>query len=76
MVGTTAKISGFLAGRHGHITDMQQFDDVLSNRFFIRCTFSRDTELSPAILDRVVHRANSIELKGESMRKLRGKTTT
>jgi len=49
IVGTTARISGFLASRHCHITDMQQFDDILSNRFFLRCTFLRDTELSPSL---------------------------
>lgn len=49
IVGTTAKLSGFLARRHCYITDMQQFDDILSNRFFIRCNFLRDTELSPSL---------------------------
>jgi hypothetical protein len=28
---------------------MQQFDDILSKRFFIRCTFLRNTELSPSL---------------------------
>lgn len=49
IVGTTARISGFLARRHCYITEMQQFDDALSRRFFIRCTFSRDNELSPSL---------------------------
>lgn len=49
IVGTTARISGFLAKRHCYITDMQQFDDILSKRFFIRCTFLRNTELSPSL---------------------------
>ena len=49
IVGTTARISGFLAKRHCYITDMQQFDDILSGRFFMRCTFLRDTTLSPSL---------------------------
>lgn len=35
-----------------------------------------DPTIADAILDRIVHRAHPIELKGESMRKLKGKTTT
>ncbi|WP_373276524.1 MULTISPECIES: ATP-binding protein [unclassified Methylomonas] len=31
-----------------------------------------DTNAANVILDRIVHRANPIELKGESMRKLKG----
>lgn len=49
IVGTTAGISGFLANRHCYITDMQQFDDILSGRFFMRCTFLRDPKLSPTL---------------------------
>jgi formyltetrahydrofolate deformylase len=49
IVGTTARISGFLASRHCYITDMQQFDDILSGCFFMRCTFLRDEKLSPTL---------------------------
>lgn len=34
-----------------------------------------DATVADAILDRIVHRAHPIELKGESMRKLKGKNT-
>jgi len=34
-----------------------------------------DSTVADAILDRIVHRAHPIELKGESMRKLKGKNT-
>ncbi|TAN47570.1 MAG: formyltetrahydrofolate deformylase [Methylococcaceae bacterium] len=49
IVGTIARISGFLAQRHCYITDMQQFDDILTGRFFFRCTFTRDAALSPTL---------------------------
>ncbi|TPQ28737.1 ATP-binding protein, partial [Methylomonas koyamae] len=35
-----------------------------------------DATVADAILDRIVHRAHPIELKGESMRKLKGKNTS
>jgi len=38
-IGTTAAITGFLAERHLYIIDMKQFDDTLSERFFVRITF-------------------------------------
>src|SRR5450830_1615732 len=33
-MGTVARVSGFLASRTCYITDMQQFDDVITGRFF------------------------------------------
>jgi formyltetrahydrofolate deformylase len=38
-MGTTAAITGFLAQRRLYIMEMQQFDDVLTMRFFVRVTF-------------------------------------
>lgn len=38
-MGTTAAITGFLAARRFYIMEMQQFDDTLSKRFFVRVTF-------------------------------------
>lgn len=38
-MGTTARITSFLAGRRFYIVEMQQFDDTISQRFFIRVTF-------------------------------------
>lgn len=38
-MGTTARVTSFLAERRLYITEMQQFDDVLSGRFFVRVTF-------------------------------------
>ncbi|MCO4854863.1 ATP-binding protein [Herbaspirillum sp. WGmk3] len=35
--------------------------------------FFPDPTIADAVLDRVVHQAYKIQLKGESMRKLRGK---
>ncbi len=48
-LGTVASVSGFLASRQCYITDMQQFDDVLSERFFIRVTFYGDVKNTPAL---------------------------
>jgi len=48
-LGTVAAVSGFLASRQCYITDMQQFDDVLSDRFFLRATFYADPEKTPAL---------------------------
>ncbi|CAG7855837.1 formyltetrahydrofolate deformylase [biofilm metagenome] len=47
-IGTTSKITGFLADQHCYITDLKQYDDRLSNRFYIRCVFSRQNEVSPS----------------------------
>jgi len=38
-MGTTARVSGFLAARRMYIIEMHQFDDTLSDRFFLRATF-------------------------------------
>lgn len=38
-MGTTAAVTGFLAKRRLYIMEMQQFDDVLTMRFFVRVTF-------------------------------------
>ena len=38
-MGTTAAITGFLAARRLYIIEMQQFDDVLTRRFFVRVVF-------------------------------------
>ena len=46
-MGTVAAVSGFLASRQCYITDMQQFDDILSGRFFVRVSFFGDPEKTP-----------------------------
>ena len=38
-MGTTAGVTGFLAARRFYIIEMQQFDDTISERFFVRATF-------------------------------------
>ena len=38
-MGTTAAITGFLAARRFYLMEMHQFDDSLSQRFFVRITF-------------------------------------
>lgn len=38
-MGTTAAVTSFLAARRFYITDMQQFDDTISQRFFVRVSF-------------------------------------
>lgn len=38
-LGTVAVVSGFLAAHKCYITEMQQFDDVISGKFFMRTTF-------------------------------------
>ncbi len=38
-MGTTAAIAGFLSARRLYIMEMQQFDDTISQRFFVRATF-------------------------------------
>jgi formyltetrahydrofolate deformylase len=48
-LGTVAAVSGFLASRRCYITDMQQFDDILSAHFFVRVTFYGDPEHTPAL---------------------------
>jgi len=48
-LGTVAAVSGFLASRQCYITDMQQFDDVISGRFFLRATFWGEPGQTPAM---------------------------
>ena len=38
-MGTTARVTSFLAARRFYIIEMQQFDDTISQRFFVRITF-------------------------------------
>jgi len=38
-MGTTAAVTGFLASHRLYIMEMQQFDDTLTQRFFVRVTF-------------------------------------
>jgi formyltetrahydrofolate deformylase len=38
-MGTTAAVTGFLAAHRLYIMDMQQFDDTMTQRFFVRVTF-------------------------------------
>ena len=38
-MGTTARVTGFLAARRLYIMEMSQFDDVLTQRFFLRAKF-------------------------------------
>ncbi len=38
-MGTTARVSGFLAAHRLYIIELHQFDDTLSQRFFLRATF-------------------------------------
>ncbi len=38
-MGTTARVTTFLASRRFYIVEMQQFDDTISQRFFVRVTF-------------------------------------
>ena len=38
-MGTTAAVTGFLARNRLYIMEMQQFDDTLTQRFFVRVTF-------------------------------------
>jgi len=40
-------VSTFLATRACYITEMQQFDDVITERFFLRTTFYADRQRSP-----------------------------
>jgi formyltetrahydrofolate deformylase len=38
-MGTTARVTTFLASRRFYIVEMQHFDDTISERFFVRVTF-------------------------------------
>jgi formyltetrahydrofolate deformylase len=46
-MGTVDRLSGFLAARHCYLTDMQQFDDVISGRFFVRVSFFAEPGTTP-----------------------------
>ncbi len=48
-LGTVARVSSFLALRQCYITDMHQFDDVLTGRFFTRVSFYGDPGTTPAL---------------------------
>ena len=48
-LGTVAAVSGFLASRQCYITDMHQFDDVISGRFFVRATFYAQPGQTPTL---------------------------
>jgi formyltetrahydrofolate deformylase len=48
-LGTVAAVSGFLASRQCYITDLQTFDDVISDRFFLRATFFGEPGKTPGI---------------------------
>ena len=50
-LGTVAAVSAFLASRQCYITEMQQFDDVLSGRFFVRINFYGDPVKTPSLAD-------------------------
>lgn len=50
-LGTVAAVSAFLASRQCYITEMQQFDDVLSGRFFVRINFYGDPIKTPSLAD-------------------------
>ena len=58
-LGTVAAVSTFLAQRGCYITEMQQFDDVLTERFFLRATFYADPQKTP---DHAALRAQFVEL--------------
>jgi formyltetrahydrofolate deformylase len=47
-IGTVAAVSTFLATRRCFITEMQQFDDVITERFFVRTTFYADPQATPS----------------------------
>ena len=48
-MGTVARVSGFLASRNCYITDMQQFDDVITGRFFTRISFYGNPGSTPEL---------------------------
>ena len=48
-VGTVAAISTFLAQRRCNIRELQQFDDALTGRFYMRCAFDTDGSATPAL---------------------------
>jgi formyltetrahydrofolate deformylase len=38
-MGTVAAVTGFIAAHRLYIMEMQQFDDLMTKRFFVRITF-------------------------------------
>ncbi len=48
-LGTVARLSGFLAQNKCYITEMQQFDDLITDRFFTRVGFYGDAQGTPAL---------------------------
>jgi formyltetrahydrofolate deformylase len=48
-MGSVARVSGFLASRKCYITDMQQFDDVITGRFFTRISFYSSPGATPEL---------------------------
>jgi formyltetrahydrofolate deformylase len=50
-MGTVARVSGFLASHTCYITDMQQFDDVITGRFFTRISFYGNPGSTPELDD-------------------------
>lgn len=49
--GIVAAVTGFLAAQHCYITEMAQYDDEITQKFFCRIMFRPDTEKSPGIED-------------------------
>jgi len=47
-LGTVPAVSGFLAARGCCLTDLQQFDDIITERFFLHATLNADPERTPA----------------------------
>lgn len=47
--GIVAAVTGFLAESQCYITEMAQYDDEMTQKFFCRIMFRRDSQLSPAI---------------------------
>jgi formyltetrahydrofolate deformylase len=48
-LGTVARLSGFLAQNKCYITEMQQFDDLITDRFFTRVGFYGDAQGTPPL---------------------------
>lgn len=49
--GIVAAVTGFLAETHCYITEMAQYDDEITQKFFCRIMFRPDPQQSPAIND-------------------------
>ncbi|SDZ83496.1 formyltetrahydrofolate deformylase [Thiothrix caldifontis] len=47
--GIVAAVTSFLAESQCYITEMAQYDDEMTQKFFCRIMFRRDSQLSPAI---------------------------